>query len=344
MNAAQFLIDHGASVLFWVVLVEQAGLPIPAIPLLIAAGALVGAGKMSVASALLIPVAASIPADMAWYFLGRFKGGKVLGFLCRLSLEPDSCVRSTENLFHQYGPRALLLAKFETGFSTMAPPLAGIVGMRTVTFLGYDAAGALIWAGICAGVGALFSTQLEQLARVFDQASGLLAVIVGLGLVGFIGYKFYHRQKFLHGLRMAKISVDELKQRLDAGDLITVVDVRHQASLELDPETIPGAINLLMEEIDQRHHEIPRDQEIVLYCTCPNEASSARAALLLKRKGIHRVRPLEGGLDAWRERQFPVQRWANVVASELLPQRQTAAGKGDGGGGGTSPEGHSQSG
>ena len=313
MNALQFLTDHGASVLFWVVFVEQIGLPIPAMPLLIAAGVLVGSGKMSVATALLIPVVASLPPDMAWYYLGRIKGGKVLGFLCRMSLEPDSCVRSTENLFHQHGPRALLVAKFIPGFSTVAPPLAGIVGMGAASFLFYDAVGALIWAGMSAGVGALFSNQLEQLVRLFDQAGGVLLTIITVGLAGFIGYKFYHRQKFLRELRMAKISVDELKQRLDAGDPIMVLDVRHPISLELDPEMIPGALNLLLEDIDHRHHEIPRNREIVLYCTCPNEVSSARTALLLKKKGIHRVRPLEGGLDAWRERKFPVERRMNRV-------------------------------
>jgi len=328
MNALQFLIDHGASVLFWVVFVEQIGLPIPAIPLLIAAGALVGTGKMSVAAALLIPLVASLPPDMAWYYLGRIKGGKVLGFLCRISLEPDSCVRSTENLFHQYGPRSLLVAKFVPGFSTVAPPLAGIVGMSAARFLVYDAVGTLIWAGASAGVGALFSNQLEQLARLFEQAGGLLLTIVCLSLTGFIGYKFHHRRKFLRGLRMAKISVDELKQRLDAGDPITVLDVRHPISLELDPETIPGALNLLLEEIDHRHHEIPRDRDVVLYCTCPNEVSSARTALLLKKKGVHRVRPLEGGLDAWRERKFPVERWANGTTGKPPVPGQGAAANG----------------
>ncbi len=304
----QFLVDHGASILFWVVFIEQVGLPIPAIPLLIAAGALVGAGKMSAATAILIPVAASLPPDMAWYYLGRIKGGKVLGFLCRLSLEPDSCVRSTENLFYQNGPRSLLVAKFIPGFSTVAPPLAGIVGMGAATFLLYDAVGTLIWAGVSAGVGALFSNQLEQLAQLFDQAGGWFLAIIGVGLAGFIGYKFYHRQRFLRDLRMAKISVDELKQRMDAGDPITVVDVRHPLTLELDPEAIPGALNFSMEDIEHRHHEIPRDREIVLYCSCPNEVSSARTAFLLKKKGVHRVRPLEGGLDAWRERKFPLER------------------------------------
>ncbi|MFO0732104.1 MAG: VTT domain-containing protein [Nitrospiraceae bacterium] len=299
--------------LFAVVFLEQVGLPIPAIPLLVAAGALVGAGKMSLVTALLIPVAAAVPPDVAWYYLGRTKGGRVLGFLCRMSLEPDSCVRSTENLFQQQGPRALLLAKFIPGFSTVAPPLAGIVGMSPLTFLLYDMAGAVLWVAVSAGVGALFSSQLEQLAALFDQAGAVLVSVLLVGLVGFIGYKYYHRQKFIRDLRMAKISVDELKRRLDAGEAITIVDVRHPLSLELDPEMIPGAMNFLLEEIEHRHHEIPRDREIVLYCTCPNEVSSARTAFMLKKKGIHRVRPLEGGLDAWRDRQFPVERRVNIA-------------------------------
>lgn len=312
MNVFQFLADHGASVLFWVVFVEQSGFPIPSIPVLIAAGALVGAGKMTVATALLVPVAAALPPNLAWYYLGRLKGGKVLGFLCRLSLEPDSCIRDTQHLFHRNGPRALLIAKFIPGLSTVAPPLAGIVGMTAATFILYDVGGALIWAGVSAGVGALFSNQLEQLARLAGQAGGLLLLILAGGVAGLIGYKVYLRQKFFRHLRMAKISVDDLKRRLDAGDAITVVDVRHPLTLKLDPDSIPGAINFTLEEIEHRHHEIPRDRDVVLYCSCPNEVSSARTAFLLKRKGIDRVRPLEGGLDAWRERKFPVERRAKT--------------------------------
>lgn len=308
MNALQFLVDHGASVLFWVVFVEQAGLPIPAIPLLVAAGALVGAGKMPLLTALLFPIAASLIPDLAWYYLGRIKGGKVLGVLCRLSLEPDSCVRDTQNFFQRHGPRSLLMAKFIPGVSTVVRPLAGITGMGAATFLFYDMAGAVIWAGLCVGMGALFSNQLEQLGLLFDQAGGWFLAIIGVGMVGFIGYKFFHQQKFLRDIRMAKITVDELKQRMDAGDPMVIVDVRHPLTLHLDPEMIPGALSFRMEEIEHRHHEIPRDRDIILYCSCPNEVSSARTALLLKKKGIHRVCPLEGGLDAWRERRFPLER------------------------------------
>ncbi|MCE9536799.1 MAG: sulfurtransferase, partial [Nitrospirae bacterium] len=182
------------------------------------------------------------------------------------------------------------------------------VGMGAVRFLLYDTAGALIWVVVCAGIGALLSNQLEQVAMLIDQTGGWFITIIGVGLVGFIAYKFLHRQKFLRDLRMAKITVDELKQRMDAGDLIAIVDVRHPMALELDPETIPGSLNFRMEEIEHRHHEIPRDRDIILYCSCPNEVSSARTAFLLKKQGVHRVRPLEGGLDAWRERKFPIER------------------------------------
>ena len=185
--------------------------------------------------------------------------------------------------------------------------------MSAMTFFWYDAVGALIWAGVGAGIGALFSNQLEQFAQFLDQAGGLVLACIALGVAAFVGYKYYVRQRFLRDLRMAKITVDELKQRLDAGEAITVVDVRHPVALELDPETIPGALNFLMEEIEHRHHEIPRDRDIVLYCTCPNEVSSARTAYLLTKKGITRVRPLEGGLDAWRERKYPTERRQKVV-------------------------------
>lgn len=224
MNTFQFLADHGASVLFWVIFVEQIGFPIPAIPLLIAAGALVGAGKMSLAMALLVPVAAALPPDLAWYYLGRIKGGKVLGFLCRLSLEPDSCVRDTENLFHRYGPRGLLLAKFIPGFNTVAPPLAGIVGMAATTFALYDVAGTLIWAAVSAGVGALFSNQLEQLVGVLDQAGGLVFGVLLIGLAGFIGYKFYGSMQIGVG-KVSSFPRQEGGQNLESHILLVPVAV-----------------------------------------------------------------------------------------------------------------------
>lgn len=307
-SGAQFLAEHKEAVLFWTVLFEQIGLPIPAIPLLVAAGAMVGQGKMSLAAALLLPVAASLPADIFWFWLGRVRGGQVLGWLCRISLEPDSCVRKTENLFFLHGTRSLLVAKFVPGLSTVAPPMAGIFGMGLVKFLVYDVAGALIWAGLCVGLGHLFSDQLDRVVTgLADLGSRAVLLLLGALLV-YVAYKFLQRRRFLRQLRMAKMSVDELKARLDAGEPLTVIDVRHARDVQADPDMIPGAIHMALEDIDGRYHEIPKDREIILYCACPNEVSSARTALKLKRNGIHQVRPLEGGIDAWRQRKYPLVR------------------------------------
>lgn len=306
-GVTDFLLHHGESVLFWAVFTEQMGLPIPAIPLLIAAGALAGAGTMSVWAAVGLPILASLGPDMLWYYLGRHRGGRVLGFLCRLSLEPDSCVRRTENMFFQHGVRTLIVAKFVPGLSTVAPPLAGMFNMSLRRFLLYDGAGALLWSGVCVGLGWLFSGQLERLALLLAQAgAAVLQVLVGAFVV-YLGYKVFQRQRFLRELRMARITADELRDRLEAGEEVTIVDLRHPLDLEADPHMIPGARHMLPEELDHRHHEIPRDRDTVLYCACPNEVTSARTALLLKRKGITRVRPLEGGIDAWRARNYPIE-------------------------------------
>ncbi|MDE3224150.1 MAG: DedA family protein/thiosulfate sulfurtransferase GlpE [Nitrospirota bacterium] len=320
-EAAEFLLHHGESVLFWVVFAEQIGLPIPAIPLLIAAGALAGAGTMSVWAAVSVPILASLGPDLFWYYLGRHRGGRVLSLLCRISLEPDSCVRRTEQMFFLHGVRTLIVAKFVPGLSTVAPPLAGMFNMSLRRFLLYDGLGALLWSGTCVGLGWLFSSQLERLALLLAQAgAAFLQVLVGAFVV-YLGYKVFQRQLFLRELRMARITVDELRERLEAGEEVAIVDLRHPMDLEIDPHMIPGAWHMPMEELERRHHEIPRDRDIVLYCACPNEVTSARTALMLKRKGITRVRPLEGGIDAWRERNYPVEARPSPAAAPTVAIR-----------------------
>src|SRR5437762_889714 len=143
----EILSQYGYLVLFALVLAEQIGLPIPAVPVLLGVGALIGVGRMSPALAFGAALAASLPPDIVWYELGRRRGGRVLGFLCRISLEPDSCVRRTENLFMQRGRKALVIAKFVPGLSTVAPPLAGMVGIARWQFIGLDIAGAIVWGG-----------------------------------------------------------------------------------------------------------------------------------------------------------------------------------------------------
>ena len=305
-DVTQFLIRHGGLVLFAVVFAEQVGLPIPAVPVLLAAGALAGAGKMNLTLAIALGVTACLIGDLIWYYLGRHRGGQVLKVLCRISLEPDSCVRRTENFFIRHGTRSLVLAKFIPGLSTVTPALAGLFGVSVERFLLYNGLGALLWTAAFIATGYLFSNQLEWVAARTARFGSSLVVLVGSALALYIAYKYVHRQRVLHELRIARITVDELKQMLEAGHEPVIVDLRQSLEIEVDPYTIPGAVRMAVEELERRHHEIPRDRDVVLFCACPNEVTSARMALLLKKNGISRVRPLVGGVEAWRARNFPL--------------------------------------
>lgn len=263
----QFLIRHGYTVLFVWVFAEQIGLPLPAVPLLLAAGALAGAGQMNFALALGLALVAALASDTIWYEIGRRRGASVLNFLCRISLEPDSCVRRTEGIFARHGARSLLVAKFIPGLNTAAPPLAGVFQMRLSRFLFFDVLGSLLWAGSFLLLGYAFSDQFERVAqRALDLGSWLLVLLVG-GLAAYIGWKYIQRQRFLHSLRVARISPDELKQKIDGGEEVLIVDLRHSVDFEAEPAVIPGAVHLDMEDLDAAHDAIPRDRDIILYCT-----------------------------------------------------------------------------
>jgi membrane protein DedA with SNARE-associated domain/rhodanese-related sulfurtransferase len=303
----QFLVDHGGSVLFAVVLLEQAGLPLPAAPWLLAAGALCANGRLNPVLALAATVMACLIADGVWFQLGRHHGSRVLNLLCRISLEPDSCVRRTQNVFTRYGMRGVLVAKFLPGIGTLVPPLAGNAGVSAPRFFIFDGLGSLLYGGCYLLVGFLFNKQLEKiLATAGSLGSSALEVIAALVAV-YIGVKYFQRRRLLRDLRMAKITVDELLQMQEAGEKFMILDVRSLTELETNPAMIRGALHITMEEMEHRQQEIPRDRDIILYCSCPNEVSSARMALLLHRKGIKRVRPLLGGMDAWRERNYPTE-------------------------------------
>jgi membrane protein DedA with SNARE-associated domain len=263
-QAADFLIRHGYAVLFGWVLLEQLGLPIPAAPLLIAAGALARAGKMNLTFAVGLAFIAVILADLFWYSLGRYRGGRILKLLCRISLEPDSCVRRTENLFVRHGVHSLLVAKFVPGLNTAAPSLAGIFRMPVRRFIIFDSLGAFIWVATVTSLGLIFSDQLEQIALRWG--SWLVAVLAG-GLVAYILWKFIQRRRFIRRLRIARITPKELMDKLTAGENISVVDLRQPIDIEAFPQMIPGALRIAMEEIEDRHGEIPRDRDVVLYCS-----------------------------------------------------------------------------
>lgn len=263
----QFLVQHGYTVLFVWVFVEQMGLPLPAPPLLLAAGALAGAEQLNLALATVLPSVAALLADTLGYELGRRRGTQILQLLCRVSLEPDSCVRRTQDVFARHGARSLLVAKFIPGLSTVAPPLAGIFRMRISRFLLFDGLGAFIWVGAFTGLGFLFRDQLERLAAsAMGLGTGLVGILM-VALAGYIGWKYVQRRRFLRELRIARMTPDELKQRLDVGEDVLIIDLRHSLDFEAEPVTIPGALQFSPDQLEQRHNQIPRDRDVVLYCT-----------------------------------------------------------------------------
>ena len=266
-SAFEFLIRHGHSVLFFWVLTEQLGVPIPAMPLLLAAGALAGTGHLNFLACLLFAVLGALTSDSVWFQLGRHKGIKVLQLLCRISLEPDSCVRRTEGIFSKQGARSLLVAKFIPGLGLVTPPLAGIFRMRFRRFLLFDALGSALWAGAFLTLGYAFAGQIERVAANLASLGGWLLVLAVGALATYIGYKYVARQRFLRELRIARITVEELKEKLDAGEQITIVDLRHSLDFEEQPEVIPGALHMEAKELEEKNDRLPPGGEVVLYCT-----------------------------------------------------------------------------
>jgi len=321
-QALEFLLRHIEMVVFLTVLAEQIGFPIPAVPVLLAAGAVAGDGQAALTVLTGLSVAACLLGDMVWFELGRHRGRQALTLLCRISLEPDACVRRTENLFVTHGIRALILAKFIPGLSTLAPALAGLFKISLGRFFLFNGAGSLLWSLSFLLLGYIFSDQIGYVAEQAVRFGTTAGTVFAIGLGGYILYKYVHRQKLLRELRVARIMPAELKQLMDNGHQSVVVDLRDILDHAADPYTIPGALRISPEELEQRHQDIPRDRDVILFCACPNEATAAKMALMLKRKGISRVRPLAGGIDAWRELDYPlemvVSKEGDVVTAEIL--------------------------
>jgi membrane protein DedA with SNARE-associated domain len=263
----QFLIRHGYAILFGVVFLEQAGLPIAAVPVLLGVGALSAEGRFSLAPALLLAMLASLIADFFWYQIGRRRGYGVLRVLCRISIEADSCVKRTTRAFQRRGSGTLVVAKFIPGFGALATPMAGLMGMSPARFLLLDGAGVTLWASLYLGLGVIFRTELERIARIVARTGTSLAAVLIVTVGGYLGWKWLDRQRYLRRLAMARIQPQELWSRMQAGESFTIVDLRHTPEDEPAGATLPGALRFRPEELEEKHQEIPRDRDIVLYCT-----------------------------------------------------------------------------
>lgn len=267
MNLIDHVARHGLLLVFVNVLAEQLGLPIPALPTLIVAGALAARGTLPGATTLALAVVASVLADFVWFQLGRRQGYRVLRTLCRISLSPDSCVQQTESFFARYGLASLLFAKFIPGFSTVAPPLAGASRAGVGAFLLYDTAGSLVWAASGFALGAIFHDAIDRVLDVLASlGSGAVILLLGV-LVLFVAWKYVQRRRFYQALRMARISPRELHDLITGGKDPVIADVRSSAARRSDPRRIPGARSLELADIEVGLRDLPADREVILYCT-----------------------------------------------------------------------------
>jgi membrane protein DedA with SNARE-associated domain len=262
-----FALRHYYVLLFAATLLAQLGVPLPAAPLMLGAGALVLRGELSGPLAVLTTVASFALAHLFWFFAGRTRGTAMLRLVCRISLEPDTCVRKTEDLFGRFGANLLLASPFIPGLALVLPPLAGLSGMRVWRFLLLDAGGALLWATAYIVAGYVFGPQLAAALGLLHQVGGSVASGALLLLVAYLAWKLVDRRLLLRKLRGARITPQELRQRIEAGDPLLVVDLRHEIELDADRQTLPGALRIAFEDLELRHLEIPRDREIALFCS-----------------------------------------------------------------------------
>ena len=305
-EAIQFFIHYGYWVLFGWILLEQLGLPIPSTPILLTAGTLSSTHGLDLTGILLAVLASSLLADSVWFFMGRRYGSTVTRWICKFSMEAASCVRKTEDMITSRGPGALIIAKFVPGLNLMAAPLAGQSNMQYRFFLLYDAAGALLWGTSFVLLGRFFGDAIRRNQNVLDWMSRFAVAVFLLLLITVLVAKIWRQQAFLRKVRTMRVNPEDLKAMMDRGEQVYIVDLRHPLDYLPDPRVLPGAVRLLPNELVMHNAELPRDRDIILYCTCPSEATSAKVALTMRRFGIERIRPLRGGFDEWKQRGYPL--------------------------------------
>ena len=321
---------HSYALLFACVFARQVCLPVPAILFLIAAGALAGNGYLNIALIIGVSAVASLLADSIWYEAGRLRGNDVLHFIHRFSSMSDATFLKIERQSARYGPKVLLISKLFVGLDAIAPPLAGMSGASPLRFIPFDMGGAAVWAATYAGVGYAFHSELDKGVAFAEQLGVALAAVIGVFVAVLIGRRLVSWYALIQELRLARIKPQELKQKLDRGEKVFVVDVEgcilHHPTATV---SIPGALRIDGRRLAQyRDTEVPADwrtHDVVLYCSCPREITSARVARLLKQKGVEHVRPLAGGLQAWIDLGFPVARVKN--GSYPLLSRDRASGE-----------------
>ena len=261
------LAQHGLALVFANVLVAQLGLPIPALPMLVVAGALVADGTLALPSLIAAVVIASLMGDTPWYLAGRRYGYRILRTLCRISIEPDTCVKQTESIFRRWGAPSLIVAKYIPGFSTVAPPLAGTMRVGVGRFIAYSAAAALLWAALPVAGGFFFRTEVEWLLGTLEAMGAGAASVVAALVVAYVAVKTIQRWMLIRFLRMVRISVDDLRVMIDEGQEPVIFDVRSALAREAEPRRIPGAIAVELDEVERMLGHVPPGREVIVYCS-----------------------------------------------------------------------------
>jgi membrane protein DedA with SNARE-associated domain len=261
------LAQHGLALVFANVLLAQLGVPLPAVPVLVVAGAFVAQGNLALAPLLAVTIVASLLGDTPWYLAGRRHGYSVLRTLCRIAIEPDSCVKQTENAFLRWGPAALIVAKYIPGFATVAPPLAGTLKVPFPRFVFLSAAGALLWAALPITLGALFHTEVDWTLQQLEKMGARALVPVLAVLAIYIGVKATQRYLLIRFLRSVRVSVEELREMLKREERPVILDARSALARKLDPRALPGAIVVDIEDPARAMPPLVGDRDIVVYCT-----------------------------------------------------------------------------
>lgn len=299
------------------VLLDQIGLPLPALPALLFAGALATRHPGWAARLLLLAVLLSMLANALWFGAGRRYGLRIMRLICRISVSPDSCVSVAQQRFERWGDAAVLLSKIIPGLGVMGPALAGALSMAAPAFVGLSFASSVLWVGGSMLLGALFGAQILPLLSAARHLGHWILLLLAAAFLLYLSLRLWRRLRFHARLRMARIGAAQLQALMQAGPSPVVLDVRSAAARRLQPFAIPGALSIPAERVADSVAHLPRDRDIVLYCTCPNEASAAWIARQLLDAGLQRVRPLLGGLDAWVAAGYPV---AQLAAPALAGQ------------------------
>lgn len=263
----QLLVEHGYWILLGWVLLDQLALPVPALPMILAAGALAGEGHVHLGLCFLIVMVACMPPNLLWYWLGIHQGNKVLTLLCMIELEPDTCVNRTTSAFHRYGTVSLLFAKFVPGLQTLAPPLAGLLGVGVWRFAALNAAGSALYALAFLLPGYWAHDLIAEIASIAAEFGAISVTVIVAAMVAWFVWKITQRQLYLRTLRSRRVDPLELHAALSADEPIQVADLRQRMEFNADPYTIPGAVRVPLDVFDECVERLSRERPLVLFCT-----------------------------------------------------------------------------